>query len=111
LAQLPTRDFLFGRHYQRRTVSGTVAPGGTGKSSLVMVESVAMATARGLLNEEVKQPLRVWYHNGEDNMLELKRRLGGICQHYGIPQDELKNRFFITSGNEVPLRVAKAGTK
>jgi len=108
LAQLPTRDFLFGRHYQRRTVSGTVAPGGTGKSSLVMVESVAMATARGLLNEEVKQPLRVWYHNGEDNMLELKRRLGGICQHYGIPQDELKNRFFITSGNEVPLRVAES---
>jgi hypothetical protein len=26
-AALPQREFLFGRHYQRRTVSGTVAPG------------------------------------------------------------------------------------
>src|SRR5262245_25570783 len=107
-AQLPPREFLFGKHYQRRTVSGTVAPGGTGKSSLVMVESVAMATGRNLLDEEVRERARVWYHNGEDNMLELQRRLAGICQHYNIPLAEaLGDGFFMTSGNEVPLRVAE----
>src|SRR6266487_3853758 len=31
-AELPEREFLFGKHYQRRVVGGTVAPGGTGKS-------------------------------------------------------------------------------
>jgi RecA-family ATPase len=107
LALVPPREFLFGRHYQRRTVSGTVAPGGTGKSSLVMVESIAMAAGRNLLDEEVKERVRVWYHNGEDNMLELQRRVGGICQHYNIPMEELKGWFFMTSGNEVPLRVAE----
>jgi RecA-family ATPase len=107
LAGIPPREFLFGRHYQRRTVSGTVAPGGTGKSSLVMVEAIAMATGRDLLGEGAKQPLRVWYHNGEDNMLELQRRVGAICQHYDIPMEELESGFFITSGNEVPLRVAE----
>jgi RecA-family ATPase len=107
LATLPQREFLFGRHYQRRTVSGTVAPGGTGKSSLVMVEAIAMATGRNLLDEEVKERVRVWYHNGEDNMLELQRRVGGICQHYEIPMEELEAGFFMTSGNEVPLRVAE----
>src|SRR5215510_5486779 len=105
---IPPREFLFGRHYQRRTVSGTVAPGGTGKSSEVMVEAVAMKTGRDLLGEGAKEPLRVWYHNGEDNMLELQRRLAGICQHYNIPLAEaLGDGFFMTSGNEVPLRVAE----
>ena len=106
-AGIPPREFLFGRHYQRRTVSGTVAPGGTGKSSLVMVEAIAMATGRDLLDEGAKEPLRVWYHNGEDNMLELQRRVGAICQHYNIPMEELESGFFMTSGNEVPLRVAE----
>src|SRR6516164_739951 len=107
LAGIPPREFLFGRHYQRRTVSGTVAPGGTGKSSLVMVEAIAMATGRDLLGEGAKAPLKVWYHNGEDNMLELQRRVGAICQYYTIPMEELETGFFMTSGNEVPLRVAE----
>src|SRR5262245_39920444 len=37
-AKIQPRQFLFGKHYQRRTTGGTVAPGGTGKSSLEMVE-------------------------------------------------------------------------
>jgi RecA-family ATPase len=107
-AQIPPRQFLFGRHYQRRTVSGTVAPGGTGKSSEVMAENVAMATGRNLLDEEVRERVRVWYHNGEDNLDELNRRLAAICQHYNIPMEELEGWFFMTSGNEVPLRVGES---
>jgi RecA-family ATPase len=106
LATLPPRQWLYGRHYQRRTVSATIAPGGFGKTTLGMVEAVAMATCRNLLNEQPEARLRVWLHNGEDNLDELNRRLGAICAHYGIPQNELENWFFMTSGNEVPLRVA-----
>jgi hypothetical protein len=107
LASLPPRAWLYGRHYQRRTVSATVAPGGFGKTTLCMVEAVAMATARTLLGEQPTERLHVWYHNGEDNLEELQRRLGAICLHYHIPQQELAGWFFMTSGNEVPLRVAK----
>jgi hypothetical protein len=110
-AELPPREFLFGKHYQRRTVGGTVAPGGTGKSSLVMVESVSMALGLDLLDNKqpLERPLRVWYHNGEDNMDELKRRLAGICQYYEVPLRDLTGGcFFMTSGNEVPLRVAQS---
>jgi RecA-family ATPase len=106
-AKIPPRQFLFGKHYQRRTTGGTVAPGGTGKSSLEMVESLSMATGRNLLGEEPKERVRVWYHNGEDNMDELNRRLAAICQYYNIPLEELPGWFFMTSGNEVPLRVAQ----
>jgi RecA-family ATPase len=88
-----------------------VAPGGTGKSSLVMVESISMATGRELLGEKPPERLRTWYHNGEDNLEELNRRLAGICQHYDIPLEELEGWFFMTSGNEVPLRVAQSYTQ
>ena len=106
-ASLPPRQWLYGRHYQRRTVSVTASPGGTGKTSLVMVEAVAMATGRNLLGEQPAERLRVWYHNGEDAREELTRRLVAICKHYDIPQDELTGQLVITSGNEFPLRVAK----
>jgi RecA-family ATPase len=106
LASLPPREWIYGRHYQRRTVSATVAPGGFGKTTLCMVEAVAMATARNLLGEQPTERVRVWYHNGEDSIEELKRRLGAICLHYQIPLWELRGWFFMTSGNEVPLRVA-----
>ena len=107
LATLPPREWLYGRHYQRRTVSATVAPGGFGKTSLCMVEAVAMATVRNLLGEQPRQRLRCWYHNGDDSIDELNRRLGAICLHYDIPQAELQGWFFMTTGNEVPLRVAQ----
>jgi AAA domain len=110
-ANLPPRKFLYGKHYQRRTVSGTVAPGGTGKSSLVMVEFISMAIGLDLLDEKRPLdggPLRVWYHNGEDNTDELNRRLAAICQHYEVPLKDLEGYFFMTSGNEVPLRVAQS---
>ena len=106
-AKLKPRQFLFGKHYQRRTTGGTVAPGGTGKSTLEMVEGVSMATCRNLLGEQPLERLRVWYHNGEDNMDELNRRLAAICQYYNIPLKDLEGWFFMTSGNEVPLRVAQ----
>ena len=106
-ATLPQRAWLFGKHYQRRTVSLTAGPGGMGKSSLGMVELLSMATGRNLLNEQPMERLRVWLHNGEDPMEEMLRRLAAVCQHYGIPQEELQGWLWLTSGNEFPLRVAK----
>jgi RecA-family ATPase len=105
-AQLPPRQWLYGRHYQRRTVSATIAPGGFGKTTLDMVEAIAMATCQNLLGEQPTERLRVWYHNGEDSLEELHRRVAAVCQHFNIPQEELRDWFFMTSGNEVPLRVA-----
>jgi RecA-family ATPase len=106
-ATLTPRAWLYGKHYQRRTVSLTAGPGGMGKSSLEMVELLAMATARNLLGEQPTERLRVWLHNGEDPMEEMLRRLAAVCQHYCIPQEELQGYLWITSGNEFPLRVAK----
>jgi hypothetical protein len=107
VATLPPRSWLYGRHYQRRTVSLTAGPGGMGKSSNDMVEAIAMATCRNLLGEQPEERLRIWYHNGEDPRDEIDRRLVAICQHYKILQQELQGYLWTTSGTEFPLRVAK----
>jgi hypothetical protein len=66
-SQIPPREWLGGgRHYQRRTVCLTAAPGDFGKTSLATVEAVSMQTARNLLGEQPDEKLRVWYHNGEE---------------------------------------------
>jgi RecA-family ATPase len=88
-------------------VSLTAGPGGMGKSSLDLVEAIAMATCRNLLGEQPEERLRVWYHNGEDPLDEINRRIAAICQHHSIPQEELAGWLWVTSGNEFPLRVAK----
>jgi RecA-family ATPase len=107
VAKLPPRSWLYGRHYQRRTVSLTAGPGGMGKSSLDMVEAIAMAACRNLLGEQPEERLRVWLHNGEDPRDEIDRRLAAICQHNKIPMKELEGWLWRTSGTEFPLRVAK----
>jgi RecA-family ATPase len=107
VSKLPPRSWLYGKHYQRRTVSLTAGPGGMGKTSNDMVEAIAMVTGRNLLGEQPGERLRVWFHNGEDPRDEIDRRLAAICQHFKIPQDELTGWLWTTSGNEFPLRVAK----
>jgi RecA-family ATPase len=104
---VPPREQLYGHHYQRGVVSATVAPGGVGKSSVVLVEFLAMATCRNLLAEQPTERCRVWIHNGEDNLVELHRRILAICQHYRIPQTELEGWLFVTSGAEMPLKIAR----
>jgi hypothetical protein len=52
VSKLPPRSWLYGKHYQRRTVSLTAGPGGMGKTSNDMVEAIAMVTGRNLLGEQ-----------------------------------------------------------
>jgi hypothetical protein len=109
LASIPPRQWLFGRQYQRGVAAGTMAPGGRGKSSLVLVEAVSMGTVRKLLAEQPKERLRVWYHNGEETRDEIMRRLGAVCKHYSIPTSELEDWLCITTTQDFPLRVAEGG--
>jgi RecA-family ATPase len=97
---------LYGKHYQRGTVSMTAAPGGSGKTSLDMVEAIAMATGRNLLGEQPPARLRCWLHNGNDKPDEMDRRIIAVCKFYGIPQSELVDWLWVTTAHEFPLRVA-----
>ncbi len=106
-ASIPRRQFLYGRHYIRRYVSGTVGQGGSGKTSLGTVETLSMVSARALLGgPEIIEPLRVWYLNLEDPKEEIERRIQAACLHFGLTAEDLADRLFADSGRDTPCIMA-----
>ena len=109
----PRRQWLYGKHLVRKFLSCTVAPGGVGKSSLQLVEALAMATGKPLLGIQVCEPLRVWIINLEDPLEELERRVLAVMLHFRIHPDDLGGRLFLNSGRDTKVVIAsttKAGT-
>src|SRR5262249_27897443 len=103
---IPRREWLYDRHMARKYVSTTVAPGGLGKSALLITESLAMVTGRPLLGVEVTRPLQVWYVNLEDPADELQRRFAAACLHHRISPEDIGDRLFVTSGRDVDIVIA-----
>jgi hypothetical protein len=103
---IPPRQFLFGRHYIRRTIGATVGSGGRAKTTLGLLEFVGMACGRNPLTDEEITPLRAWYLNGEEDQDELDRRVAAICQHYGITETDCNGRLFVQSVRDKPIRFA-----
>jgi AAA domain/Zinc-binding domain of primase-helicase len=105
--KIPRRQCLYGNHYYRKYVSTTAAPGGRGKSSLVLSECIAMATGRPLLGVPVPKRLRVWYWNGEDPKDEIDRRVAAILLHFKIDPQELVGWLFVDHGRYTPICIAE----
>ena len=105
-AQLAAREWLYDGHYQRGVLTATIGTGGGGKSSLSLVELIAMCSARNLLGEQPLERCKAWYHNAEESLDEIYRRIAAICQHYKIEQSELVGWLFVTSGIEMPIKIA-----
>ena len=106
VAAIPKREWVYGRHYIRKYLSVTVAPGGGGKTAITIAEAVAMASGKPILGVET-EPRKVWVWNLEDPLEELQRRIAAICQHYGITQDDLGDRLLVNSGRDEPLIIAE----
>jgi hypothetical protein len=104
---IPRREFLYGKFYARQFVCTLIAAGGIGKTSLALVESIAMATGRTLLGVPVPKRLRVWYWNGEDPPAETERRIAAILLHFRIPPAEIEGWLFTDSGRETPICIAQ----
>jgi hypothetical protein len=101
---VPRRQFVYGKHLIRGYLSATVAPGGVGKSSLALVEAVAVATGKALLGIATKTR-RVWYCNLEDPREEIERRIAAICLHFDLKPEELGDRLYF-DGREIEIVLA-----
>jgi AAA domain len=107
----PRRQFVYGRHYVRQFLGVTVAQTKVGKSSLDLVEAVAMASRRDLLGVEPIRPMRVWYWNGEDPIEEIERRVLAICLHHNIDRHEVEKNLFLDSGRDTEIIIATQNPK
>jgi len=109
-ANIAPRAWLYGDHLIRRFVSVTVSPGGLGKSSLVLVEALAMASGQHLLKDDrvrVPEPLRVWYWNGEDPQEETQRRVIAAAMHHGLTPDKVGGRLYTDTGREQTITLGQ----
>jgi hypothetical protein len=104
---IPPREWIYKPYYIRKFAGSTVATGGAGKSSLLLVESVAMASGKNLLGVEPEPDLSVWYWNGEDPQDELQRRVQAILKHYEVTAADIEGRLFLDSGRDLPIRIAE----
>jgi hypothetical protein len=107
-SDMEPREWLYGTHLIRGFVSVTVAPGGVGKSSLTMVEALAMASNRPLLgiSPAERKALNVALWNGEDPIDELERRMGGAARFYQVDETTCQGGLFLLSGRDQPIIIA-----
>ncbi len=100
------RHWLYGRHYLRKFVSVLASAGGIGKTSMQIVEALALCTGRPLLGETVHEPCKVWLINLEDPMDEMQRRILAAMKHYGIKPDEVRGKLFVNAGRDFSINFA-----
>jgi AAA domain len=96
--EIPRRQWLHAGHYIRQQVVMTVAPGGYGKTTLLIANSIEMCIGQGLIGPAPPNgPLRVAYWNAEDPEEEIERRIAAACLHHKIEPEALRGRLFLGS--------------
>lgn len=107
-ADIPPRRWLYGRHLIRKFLSLDIAAGGIGKSSVKVVEALAMTTGQNLLGKDTHDgPLTVWLYNLEDPDEETERRLVAAAKHYEIDPAQVGDRLYVNSGRDQPICIAE----
>ena len=109
-ASIPPWQWLYGRHLLRGEVAGTAAMGGTGKSTSSIVEALAMASGRMLLEAEVPRPLRVVLVNLEDTRNTMDKRIAAVMRHYGLAPADIGDRSTV-SATLHPQPISRIGLK
>ena len=106
-ADIPKWLWLYGWHLLRSEVAGTAAMGGTGKSTLSIVEALAMASGRALLGPFVPTPLRVVLINLEDTRNTMDKRIAAVMRQYDLTAADVGNRLIVIAKGEVKVKIAK----
>jgi len=86
----PPREWLLNEFLPKKIVASVIAAGGTGKSFLAMHIAVALASGSSLFSKYVATaPTKVVFISGEDDKIELQRRLHSVTQ--GMPPSLVKS--------------------
>ena len=108
-ALIPARRWIYGNHYIRSNVSVLASAGGVGKTSMQIVEALAIATGKPLLGEQVREQCNVWIINLEDPLEEMQRRLVAAMLHFNIAPEDVEGRLFLDAGRDMQIMFASQG--
>lgn len=108
---IPKREWLMHGRFLTGFVTVTISPGGMGKSTLSMLEGLAVNQGKGeewLGRKTYQSGVGVWVYNLEDPQDELDRKVAAMAQHFDIPYEDLDN-FVTTSGLTQGLTICREG--
>lgn len=103
---IPKRRWIYDTAYIRSYISVLASQGGVGKTSMQIVEALAIASGKPLLGETVHERTSVWLINLEDPIEEAQRRIAAAMQHYDITPEDIEGRFFVDAGRDVQIKFA-----
>lgn len=102
----PPVAWLYDR-FRRKHLAVTVAAPGTGKSTLAIVEALAMSSGEPILQEPITQPLRVALINLEDDLDDIYDHVCAATLHYNLSTDDYRDRLWLDDGSSFPVRIAR----
>jgi AAA domain/DnaB-like helicase N terminal domain len=88
--ELPPREWMMATQFCKQFISGVIGPGGVGKTSLRVLQFIAMAIGKDLTGHHVFRRCRVLIVGLEDSCTELQRRIAAARIHHRIPKEDLK---------------------
>ncbi len=99
--QIPRRQWLLGHRRARGEVTADIGPPGVNKSTLLLIDAVAIVTSRQLLADKPYATGDVLMFAGEDSKRDVEAKLAGILAHYRINPAELSDRLHVVYLAEV----------
>jgi hypothetical protein len=97
------RQWLLGNAFCRGFVSGLIAPGAGGKTSLRFAQALSLAANRSLTGEHVFVRCNVLIICLDDNMDEARRRVRAAMIHHGVSRAEVKGHLFLTTPKRMKM--------
>ena len=95
-AKLPRREWLKKPSYRPKTISMLGAPGAAGKSSLMVVEALSLASGKRLLHARTpEKKCKVCMFNAEDSADELDLRIAAAMQVHGLEPRDIEGHLLI----------------
>jgi hypothetical protein len=107
---LKPRAWILGTRYLKGYTTLTVAPGGSGKSMLLILEGLSIASGKKLTHGVVKTKGAVWLYNTEDPFDELDRRVLAAAKHHKLTRKDL-SQFYYSSAYENPMTLVAYNEK
>jgi hypothetical protein len=97
------REWLLGTSFCRGYLSGLISAGAGGKTTIRIVQAVALAAKRMITGEHIHVRSRVLVVCLEDDLKELRRRVKAARIHHGIPAAEVKGFLRLTSPRKMKI--------
>jgi|SRR6056297_281141 len=105
--KIPPRPWVLGDYLIRRELTQVVAPGGSGKSSLVLGWALSLVLNKPLVKAEPHRAFNVMFWSGEDDRAEVDRRIAAALMRHEVDLSAAPGQLRVETMEDRALKVAR----